>query len=87
MSELAEEILSYHRDEDYKIVKLREDLISAVRYAFMARRHGKNLTDCEEYARHPGLGDQYDLRPPRRLPSDPPAGLAKGLDFDLFTGR
>ena len=28
MSELAEEILSYHRDEDYKIVRLRDDLIS-----------------------------------------------------------
>ena len=27
MSELAEEILNYHRDEDYKIVKLRDDLI------------------------------------------------------------
>ena len=26
MSELAEEILSYHRDEDYKIVRLRDDL-------------------------------------------------------------
>ena len=28
MTELAEEILNYHRDEDYKIVKLRDDLIS-----------------------------------------------------------
>ena len=29
MSELGEEILSYHRDEDYKIVRLRDDLLSA----------------------------------------------------------
>jgi phage terminase large subunit-like protein len=87
MSELGEEILNYHRDEDYKVVKLRDDLISAARYAFMMRRNGKNLSDCEMYMRHPGLGDQYDPRPPSRLRSDPPAGLAAGLDFDLFTGR
>jgi hypothetical protein len=43
MSELAEEILSYHRDEDYKIVRLRDDLISAMRYAFMMRRHHEPL--------------------------------------------
>jgi Terminase RNaseH-like domain len=43
LTELAEEILNYHRDEDYKIVKLRDDLISAVRYAFMMRRSGRPL--------------------------------------------
>jgi hypothetical protein len=47
MSELGEEILSYHRDEDYKIVRLRDDLISAVRYAFMMRHQGKPLDGCE----------------------------------------
>jgi hypothetical protein len=26
--ELAEKILQYHRDEDYKIVRLRDDLIT-----------------------------------------------------------
>jgi hypothetical protein len=31
MTELGEELLSYHRDEDYKIIRLRDDLISAVR--------------------------------------------------------
>jgi hypothetical protein len=55
MSELAEEILNYHRDEDYKIVRLREDLISAVRYAFMMRRSGKGLDDCDSYGRAPGV--------------------------------
>jgi phage terminase large subunit-like protein len=55
MSELAEEILNYHRDEDYKIVRLRDDLISAVRYAFMMRRSGKPLEACEEYGRGPGV--------------------------------
>ena len=41
MTELGEELLSYHRDEDYKIIRLRDDLISAVRYAFMERYKGK----------------------------------------------
>lgn len=54
MGELGEEILNYHRDEDYKIVPLRDDLISAKRYAFMMRRHGKALDACETYGRAPG---------------------------------
>jgi Terminase RNaseH-like domain len=88
MTELAEEILSYHRDEDYKIVKLRDDLISATRYAWMMRRSGKVLGDCELYGRSPGVdGAQYDPRPPRRDRSDPRAGIAQGVDFDVFTGR
>ena len=45
MSELGEEFLSYHRDEDYKIVRLRDDLLSATRYAFMMRRQGKMLDE------------------------------------------
>ena len=87
MSELSEEILSYHRDEDYKIVRLRDDLISAVRYAFMMRRSGKLLDDCEAYGRAPGVdGAQYDprpWRPERRRETQ----LAAGVDFDVFTGR
>jgi hypothetical protein len=86
MTELAEEILSYHRDEDYKIVKLRDDLLCAVRYAFMMRRSGRPLESCEAYGRAPGVdvGTRYDPRPPRRQPA---ARLARGLDFDPFTGR
>ncbi len=87
MSELTEEILSYHYDEDYKIVRLRDDLISAVRYAFMMRRSGKLLDDCETYGRAPGVdGAQYDprpWRPERRRETQ----LAAGVDFDVFTGR
>jgi hypothetical protein len=63
-SELAEEI-SYHRDEDYKIVRLRDDLISAVRYAFMTRTQGKMLDACESYGRAPGVAGEYDPRPTR----------------------
>lgn len=87
MSELTEEILNYHRDEDYKIVRLRDDLISAVRYAFMMRRSGKLLEACEEYGRAPGAGspEMYDPRPRPNRTREPQ--MAKGLDFDLFTGR
>jgi phage terminase large subunit-like protein len=85
MSELGEEILSYHRDEDYKIVKLRDDLISATRYAFMMRRSGKLLDDCDAYGRAPGVPnpEMFDPRPPRR-DRTVRGGLAKGIDFDLF---
>jgi hypothetical protein len=55
MTELGEEIVNYHRDEDYRIVPLRDDLISAVRYAFMMRRSGKLLGACDEYGRAPGI--------------------------------
>ena len=87
MSDLGEEILSYHCDKDYKIVRLRDDLISAVRYAFMMRHKGKLLDDCETYGRSPGIdGAQYDPRPPQ-MERQAQQAFAKGLDFDLFTGR
>jgi hypothetical protein len=34
----------YHRNEDFKIVKQRDDLISAFRYAVMMKRNGKPNT-------------------------------------------
>jgi hypothetical protein len=40
-SELIEELRHYHRDENFKIVKQRDDLVSALRYAVMMRRSGK----------------------------------------------
>jgi hypothetical protein len=85
MTELAEEILSYHRDEDYKIVKLRDDILCAVRYAFMMRRSGRPLETCEAYGRTAGYdsGARYDPRPPRRA-AHPQGGAAKGVDFDVF---
>ena len=84
MTELAEEILSYHRSADYKIVRLRDDLISATRYAFMMRRHGKPLDGCESYGRAPGVdGAQYDPRPKKPQRSSAPL-MAEGIDFDLF---
>jgi phage terminase large subunit-like protein len=84
LTELAEEVLNYHRDEDYKIVRLRDDLISAARYAFMMRRHGKLLDACENYGLAPGV-DIYHPRPMRRDVSH--ETLAQGVEFDVFTGQ
>lgn len=39
--ELLDEIRNYHRDEDFRIVKQRDDLVSALRYAIMMRLNGK----------------------------------------------
>jgi phage terminase large subunit-like protein len=95
MSELAEEILSYHRDEDYKIVRLRDDLISAVRYAFMMRRSGKLPDECERFGRAPGVADDGAGYMPRPWKNDrkPQSRFASGTpnhpdgEFDVFTGR
>ena len=85
MGELGEEILNYHRDEDYKIVPLRDDLISAVRYAFMMRRSGKPLEGCENYGRAPGAEVTYDPRPPRNGHNGPPPPSAD--EINPWTGR
>jgi hypothetical protein len=88
MSEWGEEFLSYHRNEDYKIVRLRDDLLSATRYAFMMRRQGRALEGCEGYGRAPGVdGAQYDPRPKLLLNPRPQQQMAKGIDFDLFNGQ
>ncbi len=39
LSDFFEEKLNYHRKEDGKIVKVGDDLLDAVRYAFMMRRY------------------------------------------------
>jgi phage terminase large subunit-like protein len=85
MTELGEELLNYHRDEDYRIVPLRDDLISAVRYAFMMRRSGKQLDQCEAYGRAPGV-DVVDIYDPRPRPASRTPRTVDN-DFDLFTGR
>ena len=77
MTELGEELLSYHRDEDYKIIRLRDDLISAVRYAFMERYKGKLLDGCEPHGRAPGIAGAYDPRPVR-LVAPQPTQFARG---------
>jgi phage terminase large subunit-like protein len=46
-AELIEELRHYHRDADFKIVKERDDLVSALRYAYMMRRKGKLRSECD----------------------------------------
>jgi hypothetical protein len=77
---------------DYKIVPLRDDLISAARYAFMMRRNGKALDNCETYGRAPGTDVNYDPRPARNA-NGSQTQFARGTpnhpdgDFNVFTGE
>ena len=79
--ELLDEIRNYHRDEDYRIVKQRDDLVSAVRYAIMMRRHGKPLSECDGigYGNMPFAG--------QRRGGGGGQQIAEGVDFDVFTGQ
>jgi phage terminase large subunit-like protein len=45
MSEMFEEFLQFHRDDKGKIVKIQDDLISALRYAYMMKRFAKRKYD------------------------------------------
>jgi phage terminase large subunit-like protein len=85
--ELLDEIRNYHRDEDFRIVKQRDDLVSAVRYAVMMRRHGKPLNDCQGI----GYGPLPYAR--QRAESSRATQFARGTanhpegEFDVFTGQ
>jgi phage terminase large subunit-like protein len=81
--EFIEEYLSYHRDDDLKVVALRDDVLSAVRYAHMMRRSGKPLSECggtssygSPYNRGGGGGSAGGAIP-----------VARDMDWDPFTGR
>jgi phage terminase large subunit-like protein len=41
--EVMDEIRQYHRDEKGKIVKVRDDLLDAIRYAYMMRRYAVQI--------------------------------------------
>ena len=45
LTDVMEEIRQYHRDEKGKIVKVRDDLLDAIRYAYMMRRYAKRVGD------------------------------------------
>jgi hypothetical protein len=85
-NELLEEMRNYHRDEDFRIVKQRDDLISAARYAIMMRRSGKPLDDCEGvgFGSLPFAGQRSQRRMTQfaRGASNHPDG-----DFNPWTGR
>jgi phage terminase large subunit-like protein len=76
-TELLEELRNYHRDEDFRVVKQRDDLVSALRYAVMSRRRGKPLHECE------GIGYGPMQFAGQRAASREPQ-LATGIDFPLF---
>jgi hypothetical protein len=46
-TELLEQMRHYHRDEDFRIVKSRDHLIDAFRYALMCKRQGKPRSECD----------------------------------------
>lgn len=45
-----DEFLQYHRDENGKIAKVKDDLLDATRYAYMMRRYGVSRKDIEDVA-------------------------------------
>ncbi len=45
LSDLLDELMQYHRDEKGAIVKVADDAISAVRYAYMMRRFAETKYD------------------------------------------
>jgi phage terminase large subunit-like protein len=75
--EFVEEYLLFHRDEDLRIDAIRDDVLSAVRYAHMSRRLGKPLAEVDGvgYGNLPYAGQRRDRS---REPT-----MASGLDFDL----
>lgn len=45
LRDLLDELLQYHRDENGRIVKVRDDLLDAMRYAYMMRRYAIPMGD------------------------------------------
>jgi phage terminase large subunit-like protein len=77
-TELIEQMRTYHRDQDFRVVKERDHLIDAMRYAIMMRRSGRARSECDGvgFGTMPFAGQKRDRREPQ---------IAKGLDFDLFS--
>jgi phage terminase large subunit-like protein len=86
-TELIEELRHYHRSEDFRIVKQRDDLVCALRYAWMMRRHGRARSECDGvgYGSMPLAGQRRDRSGEpqfaRGTPNHPDGS------FDPFTGR
>lgn len=49
LRDVFDEFLQYHRDENGKIHKVKEDLLDAIRYAYMMRRYAISRKDTESY--------------------------------------
>ena len=72
------------RDEDFKVVKQKDHLIDAFRYALMMRRSGRPRLECDGvgYGNMPYAGH----RPERRSEPQMARGIP-GQDWDIFTGQ
>ena len=57
-----DEFLEYHRDDKGRIVKVRDDILDAVRYAYMMRRHAMTLREIEMMYNDEYQGTQLDTR-------------------------
>lgn len=89
--ELIDELMNYHYDEELRIVKARDDLVSAMRYAWMMRRSGK------EWEQMAGIGIAHRSLPyARNVPEGSRGGqqrFARGSaghpdgEFEIFTGK
>jgi hypothetical protein len=85
--ELIDELRNYHRDEDFRIVKQRDDLVSALRYAVMMRRSGKSRSNCDGV---PGSHFKFPFALKSRAGGQHFAIGSpnhSGGDTDAFTGR
>lgn len=47
LRDVFDEFLQYHRDENGKISKVKDDLLDAIRYAYMMRRYAVSLKDLD----------------------------------------
>jgi phage terminase large subunit-like protein len=86
--ELLDELRNYHKDDDFRIVKQMDDMVSALRYATMMRRSGKPLEQCRgigygtlPYAYQNPAGPDSRTRFARGTSNHPDGS------FDVFTGR
>lgn len=59
LSAWFEEKMNYHRDENGRIVKLNDDLLSATRYAYMMRRLARQRFQCKPVT-HGAHQSHYD---------------------------
>lgn len=81
LHEWLDEYCSYERDEKNAVIKVRDDLLDATRYAFLMRKHARH---CDGEKRPFG---NYNNDRNRERNTGVGGGMCLGLDFDIFTGR
>lgn len=67
--DLWDEISGLERDENGKIISIRNDILDAVRYAYLSRKQSRAV-DCS-------AADPYDAEPMR-------SKMCQGVNFDVF---